>query len=82
MNYGWRPWLFLILVSLGMLLWIKIARPRNFIFVLLGMFLPLILIQLFDITRGAFARYIIYLLPFYLPLAANKKAPPKSTTIW
>ncbi len=70
MNYGWRPWLFITLVILGILLWIKIGRPKNVVFVLLGMFLPLLLIQLVNVTRGAFARYIIYLLPFYLLLAA------------
>ena len=70
MNYGWRPWLFIILVILGILFWVKIGRPKNVIFILLSMFLPLILIQIFNVTRGAFARYIIYLLPFYLLLAA------------
>jgi hypothetical protein len=70
MYYSWRPWLFLILAGAGFLFWIRRYRWQPIAFITVSLILPFILIQLFDVSRGAFARYIIYLLPFYLLLAA------------
>ncbi len=70
MVYGWRPWLFLALAVLGLLIWPLVTRRRVYIFIVIPLVLPLLFIQIFSVVRGAYARYIIYLLPFYLLLAA------------
>jgi mannosyltransferase len=70
MYYGRRPWLLLALSLLGMLIWLIQGRRRDLVRVLVSLLLPLALIITFPISRGAFARYVIYLLPFYLLLAA------------
>lgn len=70
MYYSWRPWFFLVLTIIGLLLWIRHRRWQPIAFICTSLILPFILIQIFDVSRGAFARYIIYLLPFYLLLAA------------
>jgi mannosyltransferase len=70
MYYGRRPWLLLGLSLLGILVWLVQGRRRDLVRVLVSLLLPLALIITVPISRGAFARYVIYLLPFYLLLAA------------
>jgi hypothetical protein len=66
----WRPWLFLLLAGLGILFWLRSGPWKQIAFIAVSLILPFLLIQLFGIARGVFARYIIYILPFYLLLAA------------
>lgn len=56
----------LVMVAGGAIVWLRQRSWENLIFTALAMVLPFFLITSFDIARGAYARYIIYLLPFYL----------------
>jgi mannosyltransferase len=62
--------LLLGLCLLGLVYWLLEKEWLKLGLILSGLVLPLILIILFQVARGAFARFIIYMLPFYL-LAAG-----------
>ncbi len=58
------------LCLLGHLYWLVDQAWMKLGFILSGLVLPLILVLMFQVSRGAFARYIVYMLPFFL-LAAG-----------
>lgn len=59
---------FLIIVSL--LLWLANQKWFEIIVIVISLALPFGAIQVFDIARGAFARYVIYTFPFLMLLVA------------
>ena len=66
MYYGYLPYLLLALALGGTLLWARQGRWPLLGFWLVSLALPPALILLFQVARGAYARYIIYALPLYL----------------
>lgn len=56
----------LVVGVLGAAVWLWQGRRDDLLFAVIALVLPLILIPLTDVARGAHGRYIIYLLPFYL----------------
>jgi hypothetical protein len=66
MNDDRLAMLFLGLFLLGIVFWIIKHQWLKLIMILGGLMLPLALIYIFQIARGAFSRYIIFLLPLYL----------------
>lgn len=56
----------LVMVAGGVIVWLRERGRRSLIFALLATVLPFFLITGLDVARGAYGRYIIYLLPFYL----------------
>ncbi|HSM55273.1 MAG TPA: glycosyltransferase family 39 protein [Candidatus Sulfomarinibacteraceae bacterium] len=64
------PLLTLGLVLAGVLVWGWQRDWANFAFSATALILPLVFLMLLRPARGAYSRYIIYLLPFYLFFAA------------
>lgn len=70
MYFEYLPYLILILATLGLLL---LLWQREFLILgllLSGILLPFIFIQVGNVARGSYSRYIIYILPLYLFAAA------------
>jgi hypothetical protein len=59
-------YLTLVFYLIGLALIIIQKRWTTLAFIVSGLFLPLLLIQLLHITRWAFPKYVIYMLPFYI----------------
>ncbi|MGD8856338.1 MAG: glycosyltransferase family 39 protein [Chloroflexota bacterium] len=71
MYHGWIPYLLLLLALIGITVLVWRRRWPILVLMASAIVLPLLLIQLFQVSRGAFARYVLYMLPFYL-LAAGR----------
>lgn len=69
--YEREPAVVLLLCAiLGLLIWLRQRRWRETAVALAAMLLPYLFIQLLGVVRGAQLRYVIYVLPFYLLVAA------------
>lgn len=70
MYVGWMPYLVLTLVLLGLFIlgwqrdWLTISL------LLVAVILPIPIVVITDVARGAFFRYVLFMLPFYLFAAA------------
>lgn len=69
MYSGYLAAILLIFAIFGLLFWLIDRAWLNLGFILSGLILPLLLILLFQVARGALTRYIIFMLPLYLVAA-------------
>lgn len=58
------------LMAFSLILWLMKRQWTEIVFIVTSLALPFLLIQIFGIARGAYARYVIYTFPFLLLLVA------------
>lgn len=67
---GWMPYMILILVLLGLII---VGWQRHWLLLsllLVAVILPIPIVDVTNVARGAFFRYVLFMLPFYLFAAA------------
>lgn len=69
-TYGLLPYILFSLCLIGLYFLWRRRTWLNVSFIIAGLILPLPLVKLFNVVRGAYPRYLIYMLPFYLLLIA------------
>ena len=70
MYRGWLPHVILFLVLIGLVALLLRREWANLALIVSATILPLLLIQIFQTSRGVYARYVLYMLPFYLLTAS------------
>ena len=70
MYRSWLPHVMLFLVLTGLVALVLRREWRNLALIVSATILPLLLIQILQTSRGVFARYVLYMLPFYLLTAS------------
>ncbi len=66
MDRNWLPYVILFLVLIGLFVLVSRREWLNLALIVSALVVPLLLIQFLQVSRGVYARYVLYMLPFYL----------------
>ncbi len=82
MYRSWLPYLVLLLGLIGIATLVWKRQWLILALIAAAVMLPLLLIQLFQVSRGVYGRYVLHILPFYLLAAALGLTALVDSLVW